>query len=149
MKKTPIKHTSLFSLIRTPAIHLMFSTACLCLTACASIVSKSQYPVTITSNPSGVKFDLKKENGTLISTGVTPQTVSLDSSNGYFKPAKYVIDFTGNGATRTVPLNASINGWYFGNILLGGAGIVIGMLVLDPATGAMWRLDKNVATTLS
>lgn len=37
-----------------------------------------------------------------------------------------------------VPVNYKLNGWYFGNLLLGG---VIGMLIVDPATGSMWKLD--------
>lgn len=40
-----------------------------------------------------------------------------------------------------------MNGWYFGNLLLGGA---IGMLIVDPITGAMYRFrDKEVQATLS
>jgi len=40
-----------------------------------------------------------------------------------------------------------VNGWYFGNILLGG---LIGMLIVDPATGAMYRLDSDyINETLS
>lgn len=31
-----------------------------------------------------------------------------------------------------------LNGWYFGNILIGR---VIGMLIIDPATDAMWKLE--------
>ena len=39
-----------------------------------------------------------------------------------------------------------MNGWYFGNILFGG---LIGMIAVDPATGAMYTLQpKAVDTTL-
>jgi len=41
-------------------------------------------------------------------------------------------------AEQIVPVNYKINGWYFGNVLVGG---LLGMLVVDPATGAMWKLD--------
>lgn len=34
-----------------------------------------------------------------------------------------------------------MNGWYFGNLLLGG---VIGMLIVDPATGAMYRIETDL-----
>lgn len=120
--------------------------SCLCMTACCSIVSKSTYPVTISSNPPGATFTLKKSNGLAMSTGVTPATISLNSSDGYFQPAKYVVEFTRKGVTQSVPLNASINGWYFGNLLFGG---LIGMLIVDPATGAMWKLDDSVIATFN
>jgi hypothetical protein len=41
---------------------------------------------------------------------------------------------------KTVPVQFKLDGWYFGNILLGG---VIGMLIIDPATGAMYKLDTE------
>lgn len=34
-------------------------------------------------------------------------------------------------------LQHSIDGWYWGNIIFGG---LIGMLIVDPATGAMYKL---------
>ena len=36
-----------------------------------------------------------------------------------------------------VKLNSSVSGWYWANFLFGGA---IGMLVVDPLTGAMYNL---------
>ena len=119
---------------------------CLGMTACCSIVSKSTYPVTISSNPPGASFTLKKANGIAMSTGITPATITLSSSSGYFQPAKYIVEFTRKGMTQSVPLNASINGWYFANLLFGG---IIGLLIVDPATGAMWRLDDNVIATFN
>lgn len=129
------------SLTRTFAAGL-----CLGMSACCSIVSKSSYPVTISSNPSGACFTLKKASGLPMATGTTPATITLSSSDGYFKPAKYVVEFTRKGVTQTVPIHANLNGWYFGNILFGG---LIGLLIVDPATGAMWRLDDNVIATFN
>ena len=39
------------------------SVACILMSACASIVSKSSYPVTIASNPPGATFTVKKSGG--------------------------------------------------------------------------------------
>lgn len=39
-----------------------------------------------------------------------------------------------------------MNGWYMGNILIGG---LVGMLVVDPASGAMWSLPDNVNANLT
>ncbi len=41
---------------------------------------------------------------------------------------------------RAGDVDAHVNGWYFGNILLGG---VLGMLIIDPATGAMYKLNAT------
>jgi len=132
--------------MRGPVTRIAISGTCLWMTACASIVSKSQYPVTVSSNPPGASFTIKKASGLAMSTGVTPATLVLNSSNGYFQPAKYVVEFNRKGVTQSLPLNASINGWYFGNLLFGG---IIGLLIVDPATGAMWKMDENVVSTFN
>lgn len=45
-----------------------------------------------------------------------------------------------------MPLSANLNGWYFGNILFGGP---LGILIVDPASGAMWKLPESVNASLS
>ncbi|MBX9578156.1 MAG: hypothetical protein K2W97_06750 [Chthoniobacterales bacterium] len=142
MKTLTTKSFSQLSMMKAPLVRFAFGCACLGLTACASIVSKSQYPVTISSNPPGANFTIKKSNGMFVSQGVTPNTVTLRSSFGYFQPAKYIIDFTHKGVTQSIPLEANINGWYFGNLII-PFGIIPGMLIIDPLTGAMWRLDDT------
>jgi hypothetical protein len=115
------------------------------LAGCASIVSKSEYPVAITSNPIGADFVVKRDNGVPVASGVTPATIVLPASEGYFQPAKYTIEYKRKGVMQSVPLTAKIDGWYFGNLLFGG--IIIGMLIVDPATGAMWRLNDTAVAT--
>ena len=110
MKTIITNHTSLLTFMRGPLARFLIGGTCLCLSACCSIVSKSTYPVTISSNPPGANFTLKKANGIAMSTGTTPATLTINSSNGYFQPAKYIVEFTRKGVTQTVPLNASING---------------------------------------
>ena len=104
---------------------------------CASIVSSSEWPVTIQSNPTGQSVVVKDEEGVSIHNGTTPMTVTLSSHEGYFCGADYTIDCNGN----STPLNSRLNGWYAGNIIFGG---LIGILIVDPLTGAMWRLPKTV-----
>jgi len=61
----------------------------------------------------------------------------LNSGAGFFKKESYVIRYELDGyPTREIPLEFKVNGWYWGNLLLGG---VIGMLIIDPATGAMYK----------
>jgi hypothetical protein len=126
-------------------IAFLFVVAAVVLAGCASIVSKSEYPVAITSNPIGAEFVVKRNNGIPVASGVTPATIVLPSSEGYFKPAKYTVEFRRKGVVQTVPLTAKIDGWYFGNLLFGG--VIIGMLIVDPATGSMWRLNDTAIAT--
>lgn len=114
---------------------------------CASIVSKSQWPVTITSNPVGAMVTVKNKNGMEIQKGFTPMTVTLSSSTGFFQTARYDCQFEKSGYFPTTSsLSASVNGWYIGNILFGG---LIGFLIVDPATGAMWKLDETICGNMS
>lgn len=116
------------------------------ISGCASIIGKSSYAVTVKSNPDGTHFVVKNESGEAVHSGETPSTVTLNSSTGYFQKAKYTIVFSKEGYTdQTIPLVSGLDGWYFGNILLGG---LIGMLIVDPITGAMWKLPENAAGNL-
>lgn len=114
---------------------------------CASIFSKNSFPVTIKSTTDGAHFVIRDTSGGVIHAGETPATVTLTSSKGYFQSANYTVVFSKDGyKDQSIPLSSSISGWYWGNILLGGA---IGMLIVDPLTGSMWKLPDNVAATLS
>lgn len=111
------------------------------LSGCASIVSKSTWPVTINSTPVGAKVTIYNNAGMPVQTGETPFTVSLDSSRGYFQPARYRVELTKPGhAPQTGTFSAHMNPWYAGNLVFGG---LIGILIVDPATGAMWKLPNN------
>jgi len=107
--------------------------------SCASIVSKSVYPVSINSSPSGATISITDKKGSEVFLGNTPTTVRLKAGAGFFSRAEYQVRFSNPGYDdKIVPITFKLDGWYFGNILLGG---VIGMLIVDPATGAMWKLD--------
>ncbi len=121
--------------------------ALLLLCSCASIVSKSVYPVSLCSSPTGLKYELRDKNGVAVSTGRTPAMVTLHASNGFFSPARYqLFCFSEDGKSFSqVPVSASLDGWYVGNILFGG---LIGWLIVDPATGAMWKLPDMAYANL-
>lgn len=117
------------------------------LTGCASIVSKSSWPVTIQSTPSGAKCVVTNNKGIAIQSGETPMVVTVASGSGFFSKAKYSISCDKDGFDpERSELSAHMNGWYWGNIVFGG---VIGMLIVDPATGAMWKLDDSFVVPLS
>jgi len=120
-------------------MHLGISMAAvmaLCLTSgCASIVSHSSWPVAVNSSPPGATVTIKNEDGVTIHQAPTPFTITLQASDGYFDGADYTLE-TKYGITT---LSSSLNPWYVGNIVFGG---LIGLLIVDPATGAMWKLPK-------
>ncbi len=113
----------------------------LLLTGCASIVSKSNWPITINSSPSEAKISIKDKKGVEIYTGNTPATLNLKSGAGFFSKARYQVTFEKIGYDKkVVPVEFKLNGWYFGNIIFGGP---IGLLIIDPATGAMFKLETE------
>jgi hypothetical protein len=113
---------------------------------CASIVSKSNWPVTFKSNPSGARVVVRDHNGTELHNGTTPLTVTLKGSKGYMQAATYNFEVTQDGfkpATGTV--NAGFNGWFWGNFGFGG---FIGFLIVDPLTGAAFKLPPEASVDL-
>ena len=118
----------------------------LLLSGCSSIISKSEYSVAIDSSPSSSQFVITNEAGQRVHSGVTPASVTLKSSAGFFNGETYIVTFTKDGfAEKQFTINSSVDGWYFGNILFGG---IIGMLIVDPATGAMYNLPDRVDVSL-
>lgn len=117
------------------------------LSSCASIVSKSDWPVTISSNPAGAMIKVIDEDGDVVHTGVAPFSVTLSARDGFFTKADYDVEATLAGHnTAHSRMSAKINGWYFGNIIFGG---LLGLLIVDPATGAMWKLTDKFTVNLS
>jgi hypothetical protein len=117
------------------------------LSSCASIVSKSEWPVMIYSNPPGAAIKVIDEDGNIVDTGVTPLYVTLTSKDGFFTKADYDIEATLPGfPTANAHMSARLNPWYWGNLLFGG---LIGFLIVDPATGAMWKLREEFNITLA
>jgi len=117
------------------------------LTGCASIVSKNMYPVTLNSHPDGATILIKDESGSQIYKGKTPTTLSLSSGEAYFHPKKYTITFSKTGyEDQTTVIKAGIDGWYFGNLIFGG---LVGLLIVDPLTGNMWKLPRETTITLT
>lgn len=107
---------------------------------CATIVSKSTYPVSIYTNPRGGQVTITDKKGKEIYKGTSPSVVKLKSGAGFFSKAEYQVRLSNQGyVDKVIPVTFKLNGWYFGNIVFGG---LIGLIIVDPASGAMWRIDK-------
>jgi hypothetical protein len=111
------------------------------LSSCASIVSRSNWPLGINTTPSGAKVEIADRQGRIVFSGISPAFLKLKSGDGFFAKQSYTVKLTMNGYfEKVLPLDCTLNGWYIGNVFIGG---LIGLLIVDPATGAMYRLERD------
>jgi uncharacterized protein YceK len=103
---------------------------CYILSGCASIVSGSTQEVKFSSNPTGA---IVWADG--VNLGLTPVTANLNRNK---KNQKIKIELEGYKSQELI-LKRKLNGWFFGNILLGG---VIG-IIIDASTGSMYNLSPK------
>ncbi len=76
-----------------------------------------------------------------VQTVTLPATVELKKKKGYLSGQQYHLKAEKKGyEPHEQVAETTISAWYFGNILIGGA---IGMLAIDPVTGAMWTFKEN------
>ena len=102
--------------------------ASILMTGCASIVSGSNQPITVTSVPHGGACTVDRNGTTVANLPITPMTVTVERSS--FPMA---VRCTRDGfEPGTKSVESDINGWIFGNIFFGGP---IGVIV-DTITGA-------------
>ena len=115
---------------------------------CATIVHSGPRSIPVASNPPGAKVSIYNRSNTLVMSNTTPFVASLPTKAGYFKSQTYRLVFEMPGYANTeVNLESSVSGWYFGNLLFGG---LIGMLIVDPLTGAMYNLaPENIEQPLN
>jgi hypothetical protein len=115
------------------------------LTGCASIVGTKTQVMGINSTPSQAKVMIKDEMGKEIYAGTTPTSVTLEKGAGYFRGHDYTVTIAKDGySDRVVTITSKPGGWYIlGNLGFGG---LIGWLIVDPATGAMWNLSPEAVT---
>ncbi len=143
-----IAKKSSLNTIKVVVTYFMSLTILLYSLGCASMLSKSIYPVNINSDPNGAEITVTDEMGRVIYTGVTPTTVRLKTKRGYFKGKDYTVAFKKPGYdSYSAVIRRSSDGWYiFGNLAFGG---LIGWLIVDPLTGAMWKYEPDVSATLT
>jgi len=115
-------------------------------TGCSSIISKNEYAVAINSTSEISAFRITNRAGQNVHSGVTPSTVTLKSSSGYFKGETYNIEVQKEGySSKSYTIASNVDGWYFGNLLFGG---ILGVLIVDPMTSAMYNLPGRVHISL-
>ncbi|MDB6123541.1 MAG: hypothetical protein JWQ71_2534 [Pedosphaera sp.] len=117
-------------------------TAVLCYgVGCASIVDGGPKIIRVNSEPTGAKLSVFDRDDKPVCIQTTPASLTLKRSHGYFMGERYKLVFEAPGYyPSTTYVESGINGWYLGNVLFGGA---IGILIVDPATGAMFTLSDR------
>ena len=107
---------------------------------CATVVSGRKHQVTVNNSGGPTFFSVLDEKGNVVHSGLTPQQVTLKSSSGPFRPAKYSVVYAGQEGAFRDEVRTKVNWWTAGNIVIGG----VPGLVIDAATGAMWKFDSEV-----
>jgi len=111
-------------------------------TSCATVFNRSTKNVAIHSDPEGMSYEVVSRKGVKVASGSTPATLRLPTHSSYFRGESYVFTFRqGSKIVGQKTLDSSISGWYWGKFLLGG---IIGMLVVDPLSGAMWTMPSEL-----
>lgn len=111
------------------------------LSGCASIVGSTSETVAFNTNVEAAEAEIRNKNNVVVYSGRLPMTLSLKKKAGFFSGEKYRILVRKPGyVSQYQSLDTGLSGWYFGNLLFGG---LIGLLIVDPATGAMWTFDSD------
>src|SRR5262245_33120628 len=80
-------------------------------TGCASIVSKSTWPVEVTTTPANAEVEVVSETGTVVQKATAPFTASLKSGVGYFDGEKYTLRCSAPGyEPKSAILDTTVNG---------------------------------------
>ena len=119
------------------------------LIGCATIVGYGgTEEVNFQSTPNEANIIITDESGTKLFEGKTPTIIPLEKKKGYFSGKTYTVRLSKEGyKDQVTTINTKVNGWYTGgNCIFGG---LLGWLIVDPLTGAMWTFDQNnINTTL-
>ena len=111
---------------------------------CATIVSKSRYSFSVKANEPDTIVKVYDKKNVFLTSIKTPGTIELDADAGMFSSASYRFVFEKPGFENDESIiNAKIDPCYWINfICLYSA--PLGMLLVDPISGAMWAFDENI-----
>lgn len=140
MKPSVSVHSPLLAQAGQIAKHTITAALIVALTGCASIIDGGPKNVSVKSDPSGARVRVYDKKGVEVASQETPAILSL-KRGGAYSTARYrvVIEKPGYQPAE-VTVKSTLNGWYFGNLIFGG---LLGLLIIDPLTGAMWTLTPK------
>jgi hypothetical protein len=124
-----------------PPVSALLSALLLATSGCSTIITGGRKEVNLRSEPSGARVAITDEKGKEIYQGTTPTIVTLRTGKPYFAPKKYTVSMSKEGfAPAQTHLRSTMSGWYLGNFIFGG---LLGLVIIDPLTGAMYTLPKE------
>lgn len=108
------------------------------LNGCAAILGGgSSQGVHISAMPTNATYSIKSSSGLAMGSGVVPNQVRLPRKN------EYQIDIAADGfKTQTIVITKSLNGWVWGNLLIGW---IVGFII-DFASGAAYKLEPSIVS---
>lgn len=110
----------------------------LAISGCASVTSGGAQGVTIVTEPGDASITVVQRDGTPVHTGTTPANLELERGNSYLNRKAYRVTIEKAGyQPKTFELTWS-GGWNLGKLVLGPN---FGMVLVDPKTGMMWKVD--------
>jgi len=124
-----------------------FAVAFLTLTSCASVVRGSKENFNFMSNPSGATVEIFDRSNMQVAKITTPAQIALKKGARYFSGQTYTVKVTKEGykpSSFRIDNNVNIGAYLVGNILFVG---ILGYVIVDPLTGAMWNLEASNVTT--
>ena len=115
-------------------LYLTFFMLC----SCSSILGSTSETVVFSSHDEeDLYVEIIDSKNKIIDQGRTPLVTNLKKGRGYFKREHYQINaYTNDGSKYTKYLTPGISPTYFINIIVPGG--QIGMVTIDPYSGAMW-----------
>lgn len=113
---------------------------------CASIMTGGRKEVNFRSEPPGATVTVTDEKGVTVFEGQTPTVVTLKTGKAYFRTKNYTVRFAMPGyQPMETTVKSRVSGWYFGNLIFGG---LIGIVIVDPLTGALYTLPPESSIAL-
>jgi hypothetical protein len=117
-------------------------------TGCATIMKGTRQRVSVFAAPSGSQVTIYDSSGSVITSQMAPCTVRLARGSGFFSAAEYRVQVEKQGhAPAIFTISGSLGGgWYIvGNFFIGG---LVGWLIVDPLSGAMWNLHPRAVNAV-
>ena len=114
------------------------------LAGCATILSKSRYSFSVTANEPDTIVKVYDGEGAFVKEAKTPGTIELDAHAGMFSPASYRFVFAKPGFENVEgAATAQVDPCYWFNCI-GVYPLLLGMLLVDPISGAMWSFEEDI-----
>lgn len=142
MTRKPLPRRSLAA----PALYLLLA-AGLC--GCATVMTGDRQTLQIASQPAGARLTLTDSQGQRLFDGITPARVDVTrGGGGWRRHPEYRIRLEKPGHRPVdVALQWKREPWFWGNWLFAPVGLgFVGLLIVDPSTGAMWRIEPEQLT---